>query len=318
MLEIFENAGASVLSAGQHMRPAEVAQLITKYQANVLSGDSSQVVSIVHCISTLPKEERGSIKLSKIIYTSEGLTPSQRTYILEVFPYIQIYSILGSAEAGPYAVSYSHSTIRHWFKASYEDFIFDTRRIKIEILPLSSSEQDSHPEFLEDGEQGMIAQTSLMRLRNPLVRYVTGDIGSLHPLSEDVKALVPETHWEYLRILRLHGRDRRFSFEWDGEYLEFSALNAMLNDTRSRVLQWQVVLDKMEPSKEQLLKLYILRSAETADGISKEDLVHQIKTFFHVFSANCSRFKLVFLEDNSTFKRSETSRKIIKFVNNYN
>lgn len=318
MLEILENAGASVLAAGQHMRPAEVAQLVTKYHANVLSGDSSQVTSIVHYISTLPKEERGRIKLSKIIYTSEALTPSQRTYILEVFPYIQIYSILGSAEAGPYAVSLSHSTISHWCMESYEDFIFDTRRIKIEILPLSSSEQDPHPESLEDGEQGMIAQTSLVRLRNPLVRYVTGDIGSLHPLSKDIRALVPETQWEYLRVLRLYGRDRRFSFEWDGEYLEFSGLNAMLNDTRSGVLQWQIVLDKMEPSKEQLLKLYILRSSKTADGMSKEDLVHQIETFFHVFSANCSRFKLVFLEDDSIFKRSETSRKIIKFINNYN
>lgn len=317
-LEVLENAGASVLAAGQHMSPAKVIQLMINYHANVLSGESSQIVSIVHYISTLPKEERDSIKLDKIIYTSEGLTPSQRSHIREVLGDIQIYSFLGSAEAGPYAVSCPRLTGNYWATASYEDFVFDTRMTRIEILPLSFSEHDSNPEPVEDGQQGVIAQTSLTRLRNPLVRYVTGDVGSLHPLPGDSRALIPEMDWKYLRILRLQGRDRRFSFEWDGSYLEFSGLNAMMNDAKSGILQWQVVLDKMEPTMEGLLEVRVFRSNVNADAMSEGDLVDRIETFFHVFSGNCSRFKLVFLKDDSAFKRSDTGRKVIRFINNYN
>jgi len=299
------------------MSPAEVVQLIIKYHANVLSGDSSQVVSVAHCISTLPKEQRNNVKLEKIIYTSEALTPSQRMLILEVLPHVQVYSILGSAEAGPYAASRSHLSTVHWMTAPYEDFVFDTRMSRIEIFAQSSLEHDSHPEPVEDGEQGIIAQTSLTRLRNPLVRYITGDVGSLHPLPDDMKSLISESDWNCLRILRLHGRDRRFSFEWDGEYLEFSGLNAMMNDVHSGVLQWQVILDKIEPSMEKLLEMRILRSNEGKDILPKEDLVYKIETFFHVYNANRYRFNLVFLEDGKLFKRSETGRKIIKFINNY-
>lgn len=299
------------------MSPAGVIQLMINYHANVLSGDSGQIVSIVHYISTLPKEERDSIKLDKIIYTSEGLTLSQRSHIREVLGDIQIYSILGSAEAGPYAVSWPHLTRNYWATASYEDFIFDTRMTRIEILPLSFSEHDSNPEPVEDGQQGVIAQTSLTRLRNPLVRYVTGDVGSLHPLPGDSRALIPEMDWEYLRILRLQGRDRRFSFEWEGNYLEFSGLNAMMNDAKSGILQWQIVLDKMEPTMEKLLEVRIFRSNVNADAMSERDLVDRIETFFYVFSGNRSRFKIVFLKDDSAFKRSVTGRKVIRFINNY-
>jgi phenylacetate-coenzyme A ligase PaaK-like adenylate-forming protein len=300
------------------MSPAEVVQLIILYHATVLSGESSQIVSIVHYISTMPPEERSRFQLDKIIYTSEGLTPSQRSHIYEVLGNIKIYSILGSAEAGPYAVSYPRLTGSHWATASYEDFVFDTRMTKIEILPLSFSECNSYCEPVADGELGVVAQTSLTRLRNPLVRYITGDVGSLHSLPEDNTALVDEHDWKHLRVLRLQGRDRRFSFEWDGNYLEFSGLKALMNDPQSGIVLWQVVLDKIEPSLEGFLELRVLRSNQSSDAMSEKDLVHRIEFFFHVCPPNRHRFKLVFLEDDKMFKRSTAGRKIVQFVNNYN
>lgn len=320
VLEILENAGASALAAGQYMAPAGVVKLIIDYHANILCGDSAQIVSIVHYISTLSQEKRGDIKLNKIIYTSEGLTPSQRALIRKVLGDISVFSILGSAEAGPYAVSCPHLSGSHWESVSYQDFIFDTRMTRIEILPSSFSEQDakSNPEPVEDGRQGVIAQTSLTRLRNPLVRYITGDIGSLHPIPDESKALMPETDWDHLRILRLHGRDRRFSFEWDGEYLEFSQLNALLNDVQSAVVQWQVVLSRIEQTAEKLVEVRLLRSNSSSNSISQEGLTQRIETFFHVYSGNRHQFKLVYLEDDSTFQRSETARKVLKFVDNFN
>jgi phenylacetate-coenzyme A ligase PaaK-like adenylate-forming protein len=316
--ECFENAGASVLAAGHIMSPAEVVQLMIIYHVTVLSGESSQIVSIVHYISTMPPKERARFKLDKIIYTSEGLTPSQRSHIYRVLGHIKIHSILGSAEAGPYAVSCPQLTGSHWASASYEDFIFDTRMTRIEILPLSFSEYDSCCEPIPDGELGIVAQTSLTRLRNPLVRYITGDVGSIHSLPEDTRAMIHEQDWRHLRVLRLQGRDRRFSFEWDGNYLEFSGLKALMNDPQSGVVLWQVVLDKIEPSLEGSLELRILRPNQSSDAMSEEELIHRIEVFFHVCPPNRHRFKLVFVGDDTMFRRSATGRKIVQFVNNYN
>ncbi|KFA72015.1 hypothetical protein S40288_07661 [Stachybotrys chartarum IBT 40288] len=316
-LEIMENAGASVLAAGHHMSVAEVVQLINNYHANVLSGESSQIVQIVHYISTLCQEDRDSININKIIYTSEGLNPSQRTLVRAVFGPIKICSILGSAEAGPYAIS-SPDLVGQHHDVSHEDFVFDMRHTMIEILDPSFSEDEVNPARVQEGQKGLIVQTSLTRLRNPLVRYVTGDVGSLHTLPEAKRCMVSETDWEHLRVLRLYGRDRRFSFEWDANYIEFATLTKLLSQDTSGVLQWQVVLDKMEPSMECSLEVRLLCSNHTGLATFETNLVDRIETFFHVYHGNRHRFRIVFMKDSAGFKRSDTGRKIIQFINNFN
>ncbi|KAI2464802.1 hypothetical protein F4781DRAFT_425259 [Annulohypoxylon bovei var. microspora] len=310
--EITENAGASVLSAGNLMSAADVCKILADYHVNVLSGDSSQVVKMAHHISTLPSEKRDRIKLDKIIYTSEVLTAAQRTLIKAVLGPIKICSILGSAEAGPWAVSNPDLTGTGPV-VSHADFVFDTRAMLIEILPPSTPENGSGLNLMPDGEQGIIVQTSLMRLRNPVVRYITGDIGSLHSLPEHSRALIPEGDWPYLRVLRLEGRDRRFSFEWDGEYIEFDNLSSLLDSDECGVLQWQVILDKIESSLESSLEIRLLCSARDGKGlISERVLVDRVRSFFHAYSANDYRFHLVLVKNIDGFERSSTGRKVVK------
>ncbi|KAF4458128.1 hypothetical protein F53441_63 [Fusarium austroafricanum] len=191
-LEILENAGASVLAGGCAMAPKKVISLLQDFHVNVLTGDASQVVSIIHHIFTLPSTERDKIKLSKIVYTSEILTAAQKKHIYTVLGPIKICSILGSAEAGPYGVGNPDLTGGD-SAADYEDYIFDARMTLFEILPLSCAEGGLSSECLPQGQKGMIAQTSLCRLRNPLVRYMTGDIGSLHPLPIKAQTHIPES-----------------------------------------------------------------------------------------------------------------------------
>ncbi|CAI6339873.1 unnamed protein product [Periconia digitata] len=322
MTEIFESAGASVLTAGHILAPKDVVELIIKYHANVLSGDASQIVSVVYYVATLPKERSVGLHLDKIIYTSSGLTPFQRSEILLVFPKVQIYSILGSAEAGPYAFSCSHLLSSNWANLSHEDFIYVTRQMRIEILPASTTEQEATPEPLCDGEKGIIAQTSLMRLRNPLVRYVTGDVGSLHHVAGNVRKAIPCLNETHFRVLRLQGRDHRFSFEWDGEYFEFSNVSDLMNDPKSGVLQWQVLLDKMEGSEEEFLEVRVVRALSADQNgtniHSREKLTRTIEIFFHIYKHNRHRFNLAFMDNDNAFQRSGTGRKIIKFINNFN
>ncbi|KAH7136898.1 hypothetical protein B0J13DRAFT_597344 [Dactylonectria estremocensis] len=316
-LEILENAGASVLAAGHLMSPADIVRLLVDYNVNILCGDSSQIAQSMYHISALPQEIRDKLNVDQIIYTSETLTPAQRAHISEVLGPVKICSFMGSAEAGPYAVSNPDLTGSNVGRG-YEDFVFDTRATLFEILPPSFAEQGSNPDPVTGGEQGIIAQTSLARLRNPLVRYITGDIGSLHPFPEEARSLVPETEWPHLRLLRLQGRDTRFSFDWDGEYIEFHHLATLLNNEECGVLQWQVVLGKMDNSAESSLQVRLLCSPRNRNLITELALTDRVRTFFHAYSGNEHRFQLIYLKDLDGFHRSSTGRKIIKFVDNFN
>lgn len=322
-LEILENAGASVLAAGHHMSPAAVVKLLIQYHINVLSGDSSQVVSMVHYISTLTASERDQVKINKIIYTSEGLSPSQRAHIRGVLgSEVKICSFLGSAEGGPYAASGpSLIEAQSTDNVSYQDFVVDNRITKIEILPstVSEDDEDRTPRPLKNGEQGVIAQTSLTRLRNPVVRYITGDVGSLHELPEKARAIIPEPDWKHMYILRLQGRDRRFSFEWNGCYFEFRNLDALMNDAQFEILQWQVILDKVELSKNRLLEIRILApQRETSSGLGRREAIeNRIRGFFQVDDSHGDAFRLIFVDSIHDFDLSTGGRKVVKFLDRF-
>lgn len=340
-LEILENAQASVLSAGSFMSPGEVVELLAQFSVNVLTGDGGQIVEVVHYISTLPEAERARLRLDKVIYTSEALTSSQRGHIrLILGVHVEICSILGSGEAGPYAASLGYMVD----DGSYTDFIYNSRAMLIEIFPLSclddqTEEVATPPSTLQDGEPGLVAQTSLTRLRNPLVRYMTGDVGSILPAPERALAAVPEADRPYLRVLRLHGRDRRFSFSWSGEYYDFAKLTKLMNDESSGVLQWQVILDKMEASTEAFLKVRLLlgprrndvRLQDRSNGVKhvdgdhepyresdiEPDIFEKVRKFFMVDMTTDRRFQIVEVPGLEGFERSSTGKKVIKFIDRF-
>jgi phenylacetate-coenzyme A ligase PaaK-like adenylate-forming protein len=294
------------------MPVSKVVNLLQDFQVNVLAGDSSQVISIVQHISTLPSSERYKIKLNKIIYTSESLTAAQRKHVYTILGCVKICSMAGSSEAGPFGVSNPDLT-EVGPAADCADFIFDTRMNIFEILPLSCT-QMSGLAPLSEGEKGMIAQTSLARLRNPLVRYMTGDIGSLHPLSAKAHAHIPKDEWPYMRVLRLYGRDRRFSFDWDGAYFDFGVLGEVMQQDDLGILQWQVILDRTESSPESLLEIRLLCCQ---DPVYREAAIDQLRYFFDVTGGNEHRFRVVFVEGLDGFELSETGRKVVKFVNRF-
>ncbi|KAF1919050.1 hypothetical protein BDU57DRAFT_554412 [Ampelomyces quisqualis] len=313
MLEVMENAGASVLAAGHQMAPALVCQSLIDLHVNVLTGDGSQMIQIASQVSTLPASERLKLKLDKVIYTSESLTELQKNYLRKVFGNaVKIYSVLGSAEAGPYGVSNPDISSPNETSSGNTDFLIDTRETLIEVFPLTAIDDAANCQVrvpLPQGQVGLIAQTSLTRLRHPLVRYLNGDIGSIHALPEHTGAHVPEADRTYLKILRLQGRDTRFSFTWNGEYIEYSLVDALMNDPQFGVLQWQVILDTTEHREETLLEVRLLCSAHSDDA-SKATLSARLKDLFVVYEEIEYRFRLIFVNDMSAFERSQTGQKI--------
>ncbi|GLB08213.1 hypothetical protein AtubIFM57258_004101 [Aspergillus tubingensis] len=322
LTEILENAGGTILSAGNLMKPSEVVRALARYNVNVLTGDSSQVIQVIHHISTLPADERNGIKLTKVIYTSEPLTDSQKRYIYAILgPAVKIYSILGSAEAGPYAIHNPDlASTGEVSSCQYDgsmDFVFDTRSILIEIFPRSVMEGDTPSSGLKpllEGEEGVIVQTSLQRRRNPLVRYITGDLGSVHPVPDIARSIVPESELKYFRVLRLRGRDRRFSFKWYGEYFEFTNIEMFMQKGAFGILQWQIIVGTLDSSPQTTLEIRMLRAAASNDMISLEQFVYEVETFFFVLPDNRHLFKLTFVKDIGGFEKSGTGNKVMKFV----
>ncbi|KGO76099.1 hypothetical protein PITC_006420 [Penicillium italicum] len=319
MTEIMENAGATVLSAGSYMPPADVAKYLADYHVNVLIGDGSQVVQVVHHISMLSQDYRDRINLEKIIYTSEHLTSPQRVFIQNILSGIKIFSILGSSEAGPWAIGSPDLTGEHSLAGSSTDFVFDTRSMLIEIFSPSSLDGAAQPDLnpMPLGESGLVVQTSLQRLRNPLVRYNTGDIGSVHPLPETAFAVVPEADRKHLRVFRMQGRDHRFSFKWFASYFEFDKIAALMQTKEFGILQWQVILDRLETTPQATLEIRLLKHLR--DGVlSDAEIKQRIEAFFLVLPENEHLFRIVFVDGLEGFERSVTARKVIKFVDRWN
>jgi phenylacetate-coenzyme A ligase PaaK-like adenylate-forming protein len=189
----------------------------------------------------------------------------------------------------------------------------------IEIIPPSNvdgaaqSDQILAPQI----EPGLVVQTSLQRLRNPLVRYNTGDIGSVHPLPDTAFAIVPEADRKHLRVLRMNGRDHRFSFKWYGCYFEFDKIESFMQAEECGILQWQIILDKLETTPQATLEVRLLRRPQ-AGVISDEDIIDRVRAFFLVFAENEHLVRILFVDDLEGFERSVTARKIIKFVDRWN
>ncbi|KAI9046319.1 uncharacterized protein KD926_004157 [Aspergillus affinis] len=317
MTEVIENAGATVLSAGNYMSQQDLIQALIHFHVTVLTGDGSQVVQLVHSISNLPPDERGRLALRKIIYTSEPLTRPQRTLIHNTLPHATIYSVLGSAEAGPWAIGNPDLT-GHDEDGTEASFIFDTRNMHIEILPLSLMDNPSPSQLpvpLPLGTPGIIVQTSLQRLRNPLVRYITGDVGSLEPLPDLTASFIPDTERQHLRMLRMRGRDRRFSFKWYGVYIEFENLRKFMQTAEFAIVQWQVILDRLPESPQTTLEVRLLTAPpEDQKVVHEEKLSKAVGDFFLALPENKHLYRLVFVDRLGDFERSSTAGKVINFV----
>lgn len=320
--EVFENAGAAVLCSGPDMDHRDIVDAIVQFRVNAISGDAGQLVQLAKYVATLSEEKRKSLNVTKAIYTSEAITPAQRSLLSSVFGDIALSSVIGSAEAGPWAVS-SHEQTVATVDMDYADFIFDDRLIHLEVLPFSIEESgergnddsgDIAP--VPNGEKGLLVQTSLQRLRNPLLRYVCGDVASLHPLPDATRAKLPVENLPHYHVVRIYGRDRRISFDWYGEYFEFQNLQTFMRIESWGILQYQVILRRKEDDQdnvEKFLEVRILR--KSGGGIaSQEEVAREIRHFFKVLENNKHLFELKFLADQGGFVRSTTGRKVINFL----
>ncbi|OBT73069.1 hypothetical protein VF21_07616 [Pseudogymnoascus sp. 05NY08] len=311
-VDIVEHAGASVLPLGHLAEPDGVLAICLRYGANTLSGDTSQLIKLA---SYVESSKAGSdLRIKKILYTSEPMTRLQRSYIQSVFAHgespIVFSSLLGSAEMGPYGVGCFELTGPQ--EDDTADFIFDTRDMIVEVMPLDFDLSTRHsPCRVVEGEAGVLIATSLQRLRNPLVRYVTGDIGSIHPLPASASSQLGQDA-EHLRVLRLHGRDTRSSFKWEGEYFELDKLSKLMSTPAWGILRWQIVLTSDQASFDHV-EIRLMRATGMDGLVAQEEIEAKLKRHFYVDASSGSLFH-VNIRNPDDFIRSETGNKVIKVV----
>ena len=249
----------------------KVLEACQKYHVNTIASDSSDLLGFAHYFSSLPPDTRINFRIDKIIYTCEPLPASKRAYLSSVFgSQVRFSSLYASAETGPWAVAIFPSPLgENESGDDAVDFIFDSSAMKVEVLSPSSEALSAaakarnvpppDKDWAPDGTTGHLVLTCLQRLKNPLVRYVSGDIGSVHDLPPSSQLLNGEGKTA-LKILRLRGRDQRFSFKWLGEYFEFDKLAKILSEPSWGILQWQIIItDDDQWKASHALELRILR-----------------------------------------------------------
>lgn len=319
MSETFEGSGASVLCAGSMMEQSQMVKILIDYRVNAISGDTGQIMQLTRYISGLPEETRKQLLINKVIYTSEPMTPAQRNFLGSVFPNVAVSSVIGSAEAGPWATS--PALLAEASKGqSYADFVYDERLMYLEVFPLDIEDsQDLTPSKTQpvpDGEKGLLVQTSLQRMRHPLIRYVCGDICSLHPLPASMKAIIRPEDASHYKVARIYGRDRRISFDWFGEYFEFPAIQDAMRNESWGILQYQIIRRYSENDNESLdivLELRVLRHSASGT-IGNDELTGELRNLFWVFENNENLFDLKYLSGYHGFIRSGTGQKVINFI----
>jgi len=190
----------------------------------------------------------------------------------------------------------------------------------LEVFPFDIEESQTpgppKAQPLPDGEKGLLVQTSLQRMRHPLVRYVCGDICSLHPLPDSVKVNLSSEDAAHYKVARIYGRDRRISFDWYGEYFEFPAIQEAMRTESWGILQYQIIRRYSEGDTDNLdivLELRVLRHNESGT-VSDGELTREIRKLFWVFENNEELFDLNYLSNYAGFVRSSTGQKVINFI----
>lgn len=223
--ELIEHAGATNIPVGLSLPDEYMVGLIRQLRPNVITGTSSRILTFARYLLSRPELK---ITFQKVLYTSEPLPTYQEEYMRKALRCDSVSSLLGSAEGGVWAVAPPSKTLHG--NRPFREFVFRSDMMVVEIM-----DDDEAP--VPTGEVGEIVLTSLMRLRNPLVRYRTGDVGSLHPYTCSKN---PEIQYQ---CLHMYGRHPDKSFSISGEYVDLVELEKIMQLEKWGILEWQVIVD---------------------------------------------------------------------------
>ncbi|KAF8449528.1 hypothetical protein BDZ91DRAFT_618157, partial [Kalaharituber pfeilii] len=187
---IIEDAGATELHIGAAAPDSLAMQIAKQFGATVVTASSSRLLQFARYVKGVRDQGGEAVDIKKVIYTSETLQRHQEHYLVDALRAEVVGSTYGSTESGEWAVLVNGVELDGEESASNTSrmFAFDRRLVVAEIISedgtVLAASTDACLDSMDDRKPpvGEIVLTSLCKWRNPLVRYRTGDIGSLHPL----------------------------------------------------------------------------------------------------------------------------------------
>ena len=197
------------------------------FGANVLAGMPSRLLDFAHDCQRF-----ASHKFDTILYGGEFLHPKQRESLRQRLSVDRFSAVYGGAETGiiGYAADVTDPPVY---------------RVPRELAHIEVADPS------DDG-YGRLIVTNLVRLRHPLLRFDTRDLGRI----------VGEERDDVL--IELHARDSD-TFEFHGGYHELSRLAKVLD----LYVEWQLVLDYDRTHRERACCCLLENSIDEADEINR-------------------------------------------------
>ncbi|GFE51610.1 hypothetical protein So717_33630 [Roseobacter cerasinus] len=153
MSRVLEAVGATILPVGRMETmddPATLLELLSTFGVNTLVGSPTGIIQLAHLAET-----RGvALPVRKVVFMGEAFHASKRSYLREVWPGCDIYSVYGASELGfvgvntPTQAEREHIILSQWF-------------------------------FFEVDADGALLVTDLKSPMLPILRYRIGDRAQL-------------------------------------------------------------------------------------------------------------------------------------------
>ncbi len=277
-LEIFndfcQRAHATVLPAGSKCPDQLACSIAGRFGADTLIGNPSRVLQFARYVesNTIP------LKFDKLIWGGEALQQHKADYLKRVLGLNQLCAIYGSAEAGIWGYQPHDLPLNC--------YIYPPEIIHIEIIA---------PD--EDGFGNMIL-TNLVRTRNPLCRYESGDVGRI------TSRILGD---EEVHILEFKGRIHD-SFQVGSEYYSISDFQNLFRD----LLEYQVRISFDPIGQRDVIEFFLvapdLEFIEAQGSILIEQVRNQLQSEENLFTT-----KIEFVEI-AALKKSSTSQKVVRIV----
>jgi len=259
-----------------YTRDEDVLEIIEYFKPNILMGSPYRLMQLAFFIEKKSKKE---IKFEKIYFACESLDEIKQNYFKRIFNCSIYIGFYGSAETGVFACQspkYSSTKI----------YLYPKQLVHIEII------------------NSKIIVTNLIRKRNQLIRFDTGDLGRL--ISNDQN--------DKYGLIEVFRSERLIMIGTD------TLSKSDIEETMKQIdlIEWQVIIDYVSNTKnEQILLLFrYVKSKLVSNDILEKNIRNYLQKFFDKSFTNLSE-KLILQFESIQFHdliRDKTSNKLLKII----
>jgi phenylacetate-coenzyme A ligase PaaK-like adenylate-forming protein len=278
--EIFNDfclmANCTTIPMSSDSNNEDILEVIEYFRPNILMGSPYRLMELAFFIE---KQVEKKLKFEKIYFACEPLDEIKQNYFKRIFNCSIYIGFYGSAEAGVFACQspkYSSTKI----------YLYPKELVQIEII------------------KSKIIVTNLIRKRNQLIRFDSGDLGKLISNNQNDKyGLIEVFHSQRLIMI---GNDT----------LSKSEIEETMK--QADLIEWQLIIDYVSNTKnKQILLLFrLVKSKSTSIDNLENNIRNYLQKFFHTSLTNLSEQLIIqfeYIQFNDLI-RNKTSNKVLKII----